>query len=97
MRFPKYHTVDRLVADEQGRIKQKDSQTRARNQNLKVIQRKKRVSKQKLSKLPVVSDQQDPDLTPPSHSTPVKMSGNRDEERNHYWSLRDIPKFEGKR
>ena len=24
------------------------------------------------------------------------MPGNRDEERNHYWSLRDIPKFEGK-
>ena len=24
------------------------------------------------------------------------MPGNRDEERTHYWSLRDIPKFEGK-
>ena len=24
------------------------------------------------------------------------MPGNRDEERSHYWSLRDIPKFEGK-
>ena len=24
------------------------------------------------------------------------MPGNRDEERNYYWSLRDIPKFEGK-
>ena len=24
------------------------------------------------------------------------MPGNRDEEGNHYWSLRDIPKFEGK-
>ena len=24
------------------------------------------------------------------------MPGNREEERNHYWSLRDIPKFEGK-
>ena len=24
------------------------------------------------------------------------MPENRDEEKNHYWSLRDIPKFEGK-
>ena len=24
------------------------------------------------------------------------MPENRNEERNHYWSLRDIPKFEGK-
>ena len=24
------------------------------------------------------------------------MPGNRDEERTHYWSLRDIPKFEEK-
>ena len=31
-------------------------------------------------KLSVVSDQQDPDLTPPQ--TPVKMPGNRDEEEN---------------
>ena len=24
------------------------------------------------------------------------MPGNKDEEKTHYWSLRDIPKFEGK-
>ena len=42
----------------------------------------------------IESDQQDPDLTPPQ--TPITMPGNRDEERTHYWSLRDIPKFEGK-
>ena len=24
------------------------------------------------------------------------MLGNKDEEKTHYWSLRDIPKFEGK-
>ena len=24
------------------------------------------------------------------------MPGNKDEEKAHYWSLRDIPKFEGK-
>ena len=29
--IPKHHTVDRLVADEQEELKQKDSQTRARN------------------------------------------------------------------
>ena len=57
-------------------------------------QRKTESCKQKPSKISVVSDQQDPDLTPPQ--TPVKMPGNRDEEKTHYWSLRDIPKFEGK-
>ena len=27
---------------------------------------------------------------------PIIIPKNRDEEKNHYWSLRDIPKFEGK-
>ena len=56
--------------------------------------KKEESGKQKPSQLSVVSVQQDSDLTPPQ--TPVKMPGNRDEERTHYWSLRDIPKFEGK-
>ena len=36
----------------------------------------------------------EPNLTPPQ--TPVIMPRNKDEEKTHYWSLRDIPKFEGK-
>ena len=89
----KHHTVDRLVTDEQEelnkRIVKQEQETRAKSKP-----KKEESGKQKPSQLSVVSDQQDPDLTPPQ--TPVKMPGNRDEERNHYWSLRDIPKFEGK-
>ena len=91
--IPKHHTVDRLVTVEQEelnkRIVKQEQETKSKSES-----KKPESSKQKPSKLSVVSDQQDPDLTPPQ--TPVKMPGNRDEERNHYWSLRDIPKFEGK-
>ena len=91
--IPKHHTVDRLVADEQEelnkRIVKQEQETKSKSKP-----KKEESGKQKPSQLSVVSDQQDPDLTPPQ--TPVKMPGNRDEERNHYWSLRDIPKFEGK-
>ena len=91
--IPKHHTVDRLVADEQEelnkRIVKQEQETKTKSKSKKVES-----GKQKPSKLSVISDQQDPDLTPPQ--TPVKMPANRDEERTHYWSLRDIPKFEGK-
>ena len=91
--IPKHHTVDRLVTVEQEelnkRIVKQEQETKSKSEP-----RKEESGKQKPSKPSVVSDQQDPDLTPPQ--TPVKMPGNRDEERNHYWSLRDIPKFEGK-
>ena len=91
--IPKHHTVDRLVANEQEelnkRIVKQEQETKTKSRPKKLES-----GKQKPSKLSIVSDQQDPDLTPPQ--TPVKMPGNRDEERTHYWSLRDIPKFEGK-
>ena len=91
--IPKHHTVDRFVADEQEelnkRIVKQKQETKTKSKP-----KKEESGKQKPSKLSVISDQQDPDLTPPQ--TPVKMPGNRDEERDHYWSLRDIPKFEGK-
>ena len=91
--IPKYHTVDRLVTDGQEelnkRIVKEGQETKTKSKP-----KKAESGKQKPSKLSVVSYQQDPDLTPPQ--TPVKMPGNMDEERTHYWSLRDIPKFEGK-
>ena len=93
--IPKHHTVDRLVADEKEElnkriIKQKEEQ----ETKTKSKPKKAETGKQIPPKLPVISDQKDPNLTPPQ--TPVKMPGNRDEEKTHYWSLRDIPKFEGK-
>ena len=91
--IPKHHTVDRLVTVEQEelnkRIVKQEQEAKTKSKP-----KKEESGKQKPSQLSIVSDQQDPDLTPPQ--TPVKMPGNRDEERTHYWSLRDIPKFEGK-
>ena len=91
--IPKHHTVNKLVTVEQEelnkRIVKQEQETKSKSEP-----KKPESGKQKPSQLSVVSDQQDQDLTPPQ--TPVKMPGNRDEERYHYWSLRDIPKFEGK-
>ena len=92
--IPKHHTVDRLVTVEQEELNKRIVQTGTRSHRLKVNQRKKRVVNKSHHKLSIVSDQQDPDLTPPQK--PVTMPGNRDEERINCWSLRDIPKFEGK-
>ena len=91
--IPKHHAVDRLVNVEQEelnkRIVKQEEEAKTKSKS-----KKEESGKQKPSQLSIVSDQQDPDLTPPQ--TPVTMPGNRDKERNHYWSLRDIPKFEGK-
>ena len=93
--IPKHHTVDRLVADEQEELNKRIvKQQQQQETKTKSKPRKAESGKQKPSKLSVVSDQKDPDLTPPQ--TPVKMPGNKDAEKTHYWSLRDIPKFEGK-
>ena len=79
--IPKHHTLDRLVADEQEElnkwiVKQKQEQETKTKSKPKETES----GKQKPSKLSIVSDQKDSDLTPPQ--TPVKMPGNRDEEKN---------------
>ena len=85
--IPKHHAVDRLVADEQEElnkriVKQKQEQeTKTKNKPMKA-----ETGKQIPSKLLVVTDQKDPDLTPPQ--TPVKMPGNKDYKKTHYWSPR---------
>ena len=92
--IPKHHTVDKLVTVEQEelnkRIVKQEQEAKTKRKS-----KKEESGKQKPSQLSIESDQQDPDLTPPQ--TPITMPGNRDEERTHYWSLRDIPKFGGKR
>ena len=93
--IPKHHTVDRLVADEQEELNKRIvKQKQEQEIKTKGKPKKTETGKQIPSKLSVVSDQKDSDFTPPQ--TPVKMPGNKDEEKTHYWSLRDIPKFEGK-
>ena len=95
--IPKHHTVDRLAADEQEELNKrivKEQQDQEQGTKTKSKPKKAETGKQIPPKLSVISDQKDPNLTPPQ--TPVKMPGNKDEEKTHYWSLRDIPKFEGK-
>ena len=95
--IPKHHTVDRLTVDEQEELNKrivKAQQDKEQETKTKGKPKKAETGKQKPPKLPVVIDQKDPDLTPPQ--TPVKMPGNRDEEKTHYWSLRDIPKLREK-
>ena len=69
MRFQKHHTVDRLVTVEQEELNKRIVKTGAKKPKLKVNQRKKRVVNKKPSQLSVVSDQQDPDLTPPQNTS----------------------------
>ena len=95
--IPKHHTVDRLAADKQEELNKrivKAQQDKEQETKTKGKPKKTETGKQIPPKLPVITDQKDPDLTPPQ--TPVKMPGNKDDEKNHYWSLRDIPKFEAK-
>ena len=95
--IPKHHIVDRLAADEQEELNKrifKEQQDQEQGTKTKSKPKKAETGKQIPPKLPVISDQKDPNLTPPQ--TPVRMPGNKDEEKTHYWSIRDIPKFEGK-
>ena len=95
--IPKHHRVDRLAANEQEELNKrivKGQQNQEQDTKTKSKPKKAETSKQIPPKLPVISDQKNPNLTPPQ--TPVRMPGNKDEEKTHYWSLRNIPKFEGK-
>ena len=75
--IPKHHTVDRLVADEQEELNKRIvKQKQEQETKTKSKPKKAATGKQKPSKLSVVSDQKDPDLTPPQ--TPGKMPGNKE-------------------
>ena len=91
----KHQTVDRLPANEQEELnKRMFKEEQEKKQKTKTKSRPKKIETVK----PVTSEQKDSSLTPPS--TPPRntiiMPGNKDEEKTHYWSLRDIPKFEEK-
>ena len=95
--IPTHHTVDKLPADEQEELNKRivrEQQEQEQKTRTKSKPKKTETGKQIPPILPVIPDQKDPNLTPPQ--TPVRMPGNKDEEKTHYWSLRDIPKFEGK-
>ena len=89
--IPKHHTVDRLPADEQEELNKRIiKEQQEQEQKTKTKSKPKKIETGK----PVIPEQKDTNLTPPQ--TPIRMPGNKDEEKTHYWSLRDIPKFEGK-
>ena len=94
--IPTHHTVDRLSADEQEELNKRivrQQQKQEEKTNSKSKPKKEGTGKLEptIATIPsVISGQKDPNLTPPQ--TP----GNNKDEKNNYWSLRDIPKFEGK-
>ena len=109
--IPTHHTVENLPVEEQQeldrRIEAKAKQ--AKGKKGKATKRSKIETKEIGEQIPIVEPQQvvrdiQPD-TPPQ--TPTMPRGDRrndrnndnddgGQNRNHYWSLRDIPKFEGK-
>ena len=100
--IPTHHTTDNLSLDEQQEL-QKRIEAKAKQETEKKIKPKKK-GKQETSRSvsPVEVRDIQPD-TPPQTPTMPRGRRNDDESddegtshRNHYWSLRDIPKFEGK-
>ena len=81
--IPKHHRVDRLAADEQEELNKRIiKEEQDQEQETKSKPKKAETGKQIPLKLPVISDQRDPNLTPPH--TPVRMPGDKDEEKTHY-------------
>ena len=108
---PTHHTVDDLPADELQELG-KIIEAKAKQEKGKKGKAKKKTKPESNGKgepqiqIPVVETQEvDRNIqpeTPPQTPTMPDRRNNRDDDgdggqnRNHYWSLRDIPKFEGK-
>ena len=109
--IPTHHTVDELPADELQELG-KRIEAKAKQEKGKKGKAKKKTKPETSEKgepqiqIPVVEPQEvDRNIqpeTPPQTPTMPGRRNNRDDDddggqnRNHYWSLRDIPKFEGK-
>ena len=109
--IPTHHTVDELPADELQELG-KRIEVKAKQEKGKKGKAKKKTKPETSEKgepqiqIPVVEPQEvDRNIqpeTPPQTPTMPGRRNNRDDDddggqnRNHYWSLRDIPKFEGK-
>ena len=97
--IPTHHTVDKLPTNEQEElnkrvVKEQKEQEKKSHTKSKAKKIDTSLPEQHKNKTPVISEQKDSSLTPPN--TPVNMPGDKDGEKPHYWSIRDIPKFEGK-
>ena len=109
--IPTHHTVEDLPADELQELG-KRIEAKAKQEKGKKGKAKKKTKPETSEKgepqiqIPVVEPQEvDRNIqpeTPPQTPTMPGRRNNRDDDddggqnRNHYWSLRDIPKFEGK-
>ena len=105
--IPTHHTVVNLDNTEQQELKER-IEAKAKQEQEKKAKAKKKGKKEAepLETIEIEESEQSEDIQIPS-PTATMPRGNRgrngddgdderQDERNHYWSLRDIPKFEGK-
>ena len=105
--IPTHHTVVNLDDTEQQELKER-IEAKAKQEQEKKAKAKKKGKKElePLETIDIEESEQSEDIQIPS-PTATMPRGNRgrngddgdderQDERNHYWSLRDIPKFEGK-
>ena len=100
--IPTHHTVVNLVDTEQQELQQR-IEAKAKQEQEKKVKAKKKGKKETES----IELEQSEDIQIPSQTATMPRGNrgrnggddgddDRQDERNHYWSLRDIPKFEGK-
>ena len=103
--IPTHHTVVTLIDTEQQELQQRIEAKTKQEQEKKSKTKKKGKIETEISELEQSEDIQIPSQTAtmPRGNTGQRNGANgddsdddRQDERNHYWSLRDIPKFEGK-
>ena len=104
--IPTHHTVVNLDNTEQQELKER-SKAKARQEQEKKAKAKKK-SKKEVEPIEIVESEgsehsEEIQIPSPTATMPRGNRGRngndddeRQDERNHYWSLRDIPKFEGK-
>ena len=105
--IPTHHTVINLDNTEQQELKER-IEAKANQEQEKKAKAKKKVKKKAEPSEIIKSEEseQSEDIQIPSPKTTMPRGNRgrngddgddeRQDERNHYWSLRDIPKFEGK-
>ena len=96
--IPTHHTVVNLIDTEQQELQQRIEAKAKQEQEKKGKTKKKGKKETELSELEQSEDIQIPfqAATMPRGIRGANGDDDRQDERNHYWSLRDIPKFEGK-
>ena len=97
--IPTHHTVVNLDNTEQQELKER-KEAKARQEQEKKAKAKKK-GKKEVEPIESEGSEHSEEIQTPSPTTTMPRgnrgrNGDDDDERNHYWSLRDIPNFEGK-